>query len=171
MNTGESNTGESITGQPRSARDSEGQDLFGQEDKPRSKGKPATKKASTAIAADDAAFEDFWHQYPRRVNKAGARKAWVAAIKGGADPLTITNAAMRFSIQREREEPDPARRDKFTPHPSRWLNNRRWEDAPPAQPRTNPFHTTARPNGRAERMDPFEAAFANFDFPGEDHGE
>ncbi|CAJ0849016.1 hypothetical protein AMST5_00062 [freshwater sediment metagenome] len=169
MNTGEFNTGESITGQPRSARDSEGQDLFGQEDKPRSKGKAATKKPSTALAAEDAAFEQFYLHFPRRVNKPAARKAWTAAIKSGVDPETITNAAMRFAAQREREEPDPVRREKFTPHPSTWLNGRRWEDAPAAQPihanggeQPSRYHDN-RPHRRMNAMELFAAKRARRD--------
>lgn len=68
-------------------------------------------------------FNAFWDIYPRHTGgKPGARRAWNRAIKVAA-PTVIADAALRF-----RE--DPNRLDEFTPHPTTWLNQHRWEDDP-----------------------------------------
>lgn len=69
-----------------------------------------------------ALFDTFWSAYPRKAGKGVARKAWEQAVRK-EKALTIIEAAKRF-------RDDPNREDQFTPHPSTWLNQERWEDAP-----------------------------------------
>ncbi|MEE6280178.1 helix-turn-helix domain-containing protein [Georgenia sp. MJ170] len=82
---------------------------------------------STSIAAQsttaEALFEEFWQCYPRRVGKKAARKAWDKAHADGADLHAVIAGAVRLSTDHNRE-------DAFTPHPSTWLNQGRWEDDP-----------------------------------------
>lgn len=93
-------------------------------------------------------FDVFWDVYPRHTGgRPAARKAWDKAIKR-TDPQVIVDGALRF-----RE--DPNRLDEFTPHPSTWLNQQRWEDDPlPArgastrQSGTATFVTAFEPQGR-----------------------
>lgn len=72
-------------------------------------------------APEDDGFEAFWAAYPRKTDKANARKAWPRALrKTTADVLLA--GARRLAAERR----DP----KFTPHASTWLNGERWTDAP-----------------------------------------
>lgn len=85
-----------------------------------------------------ASFEDFWRAYPRKVGKRAARDAFTDAARE-VDPRLIVEAAKRFAA-------DPNREQQFTPHPTTWLRQGRWEDEP----------LPARKNGQtggARRMD------------------
>lgn len=87
------------------------------------------KRARSNSAANDAPdrFEEFWQTYPRRVGKVAARKAFAKALASGLAAEELILAAARFAAQRE-AEPDPVRRERFTPHPATWLNAGRWAD-------------------------------------------
>lgn len=91
-----------------------------------------TSSSTAAPSTDDKDFIRFWEAYPRRIGKGQARKAWATAIKRGADPEAIVEAAGRFTAARGNQDP------KFTPHPSTWLNGERWGDAPEPQPAHEP---------------------------------
>ena len=67
-------------------------------------------------------FDDFWMNYPRKVGKDAARKAWASAAKR-ADPSEIL-AGLSKAVW----PADP----QFVPHPSTWLNGGRWQDDPMA---------------------------------------
>jgi len=75
-------------------------------------------------------FPEFWHAYPRKTDKANARKAWAKAIKKKL-PSEIIAAAAAYAATK----PEP----KFTAHASTWLNGERWDDelarAPSEPPR------------------------------------
>ncbi len=76
--------------------------------------------SSSADAADG--FSEFWSMYPRKVGKTAAHKAWIRAIEAGAKPETIL-AELRKQV--------PGYRDpQYTPHPTTWLNQGRWQDEP-----------------------------------------
>ncbi len=80
-------------------------------------------------ATPNNSFNEFWSVYPRKVGKGAARRAWVTAIKNGAEAEQVILAAKLFA-----SEP---RELKFTPHPATWLNGERWLDEPeaPARPK------------------------------------
>jgi hypothetical protein len=67
-------------------------------------------------------FELFWKQYPIKVGKAAAKKAWLKAIKVES-PDVIIQGAVRYAQ-------DPNRHPSFTAHASTWLNAERWGDQP-----------------------------------------
>jgi uncharacterized protein YdaU (DUF1376 family) len=67
-----------------------------------------------------AEFMTFWSAYPNKVKKFEALKAWEKAIKTD-DPSTIINGLRNFKF------PDDP---QFNPHPSTWLNQKRWLDEP-----------------------------------------
>lgn len=73
-------------------------------------------------AGQKSSFEDFWAVYPRRAAKAEAQKAWAKATQT-ASPEVILDGARRY-------RDDPNREPKYTPHPSTWLNQGRWDDDP-----------------------------------------
>lgn len=77
---------------------------------------------------DDLDFVEFWANYPRKVGKPAARKAWAAARKRGADPKMIIKAAARY-------RDDIKRKPEFTKHPGPWLNDERYNDERHERPR------------------------------------
>lgn len=80
-------------------------------------------------ATDDlSAFGDFWLLYPKKRDRGEALKAWKAAVKDGADPARITEAARQYA--RERAGQDP----RYTKYPATWLNKGCYDDEPDPQP-------------------------------------
>ena len=71
----------------------------------------------------DTYFDEWWTEYPRKVAKPKAEKAWQAAIKV-AEPSTLIAAAKAYASERKGADP------KFTAYPASWLNAQRWLDEP-----------------------------------------
>ncbi|MBT9164838.1 MAG: hypothetical protein DDT23_00846 [candidate division WS2 bacterium] len=69
-------------------------------------------------------FDLFWKTYPKKVNKAYAIKVWNKLKPSQELVDTIISAVNRA------KKSDEWRKDKgqFIPHPSTYLNNKRWED-------------------------------------------
>lgn len=67
-------------------------------------------------------FESFWQIYPLKVGKKTAQAAFEKAIKTTALEIILEGAA--------RYANDPNRHPSYTAHPSTWLNQERWADAP-----------------------------------------
>lgn len=83
----------------------------------------AVEVKTSALRAPEM-FARFYAIYPRRIGKKAAEKAWVKALKDGADPESLISAAQRYAASRVGQDP------KYTPHPATWLNQGRWEDEP-----------------------------------------
>lgn len=88
------------------------------------------EKPSSSLALRDERrpdpFDAFWAQYPRKVGKTAARKAYLKARRS-AEHDTIMAGVFRYAD-------DPTRDPGFTAHPSTWLNEGRWEDEGPVRP-------------------------------------
>ena len=87
---------------------------------------PRTKNQSSSSAAplDVDRFAEFWTAYPRKVAKPEALKAWIK-IK----PDDETFAAIMAGLAAAKTSRDWTKDDgQFIPHPTTWLNQRRWED-------------------------------------------
>lgn len=74
-------------------------------------------------------FSIFWTNYPRKVGKGAAEKIW-AKMKGDEElfqkiMIAVENQKMGESWKKEN--------GIYIPHPSTWLNQRRWEDEPVVQ--------------------------------------
>lgn len=68
-------------------------------------------------------FEEFWDECPRKVGKGAARKAYATAtVKKKTAPATLKDAMRLYAATRAGED------EKFTVHPSTWLNAERWLD-------------------------------------------
>jgi DNA-binding transcriptional regulator YhcF (GntR family) len=67
-------------------------------------------------------FDEFWKIYPLKVGKKPAEAAFAKAIKVVALEI-ILEGARRYAG-------DPNRHPSYTAHPSTWLNQERWADAP-----------------------------------------
>lgn len=99
------------------------------------------KGSSISLIKDkESKFNEFWKAYPKKADKAAARKAWDKAIRV-VDPQALTDAAMRYRN-------DPNREDAFTKNAATWLNAGSWENEPlPAR------RSEGRKTGGASRMD------------------
>lgn len=82
----------------------------------------ASPRASTSRYS--AGFLKFWHTYPRKVGKDAALQAWRKAKQrhGKGSEETIQRAAEAFAVSVAGKDP------QYTPHPSTWLNQGRFED-------------------------------------------
>lgn len=96
---------------------------------PESAPKKPRKTASKDWTESFTSVDGFWPAYPRQVGKGAALFSWLrlgAGLSRDAE-IELFNAIMdgleRWKSAHKDDEPD------FIPHPSTWLNQRRWEDA------------------------------------------
>jgi len=89
---------------------------------PSPSGNGATGVNSEESARETTAFEKFWDAYPRKEGKGAAEKAF-AKQSGHLDAMLLALTVQRQS----RQWLDSG--GQFIPHPSTWLNQRRWEDS------------------------------------------
>lgn len=96
--------------------------------------------------ASDDRFDAFWRLYPpaRRTGKIKAREAFVRAALTEADWCTLTRV-----LPLQAASPQWREHSRWIPHPTTYLNNRRWEDDPTAYAPTPP---TAAELERAHRI-------------------
>lgn len=90
-------------------------------DKEESKEQKHTPLPPSAVAGG---FAEFWSAYPLKKAKATAEKAW-AKLKPSADlqaAILSAIAAHKLSADWQRDG------GQYIPHPTTWLNQRRWED-------------------------------------------
>jgi hypothetical protein len=99
-----------------------------------------TCSASPSVAVLDATFEAFWREYPRKVGKGNARKAWKQAMKVGTIDA-IMEGVKRYASERAGSA------TTYIAHPTSWLNGQRWLDEPGAN-----VTNTGRPS-RAPKID------------------
>jgi hypothetical protein len=71
-----------------------------------------------------ALFDEFWKQYPKKRAKAAARKAYIRAIKNGANSDELLTGAMRYAAERMDQE------ERYTKDPANWLKDECWHDQP-----------------------------------------
>lgn len=95
--------------------------------------RPQEDPSSTAVDVIGEEFEGFWSHYPRRVGKKAALAAYRRARKD-TDPALIAAGLCSQLADLEARDLDKV------PHPTTWLNQRRWEDDPAhaAQPGDRP---------------------------------
>lgn len=92
----------------------------------RDRDRSASNEALSGAALDER-FTEFWAAYPRRVAKGQALKAWRAALRRGAEPGHIIEAAGRYAhAERDTEA-------TFVKHPATWLNGQCYDDEQPEQ--------------------------------------
>lgn len=82
------------------------------------------EKGASCPSAEPIGFAEFWQQYPKKKARLDALKAWQKLKPSGrllAD-LMASLATQKISDQWRKNG------GEFIPHPSTWLNQRRWED-------------------------------------------
>ena len=75
---------------------------------------------------EDPYFWLFWQMYPRKIDKDRARRAWKKLSPARAMANAILDGLRLW------KKCDQWQDERFIPHPTTWLNGRRWESAPPA---------------------------------------
>lgn len=70
----------------------------------------------------EAMFEDFWREYPRKVDKVNAFKAFKKVCKDRKMLATLLAALAQHRKTQQWQT------KTLIPHASTWLNGRRWED-------------------------------------------
>ena len=66
-------------------------------------------------------FTEFWNEYPKRVDRAKALKAFKSALKRAKFEDILAGAIAYRN--------DPTRKPEFTKYPATWLNADAWENA------------------------------------------
>jgi hypothetical protein len=91
------------------------------------------KRVSKCMDSEPESFATFWEQYPKKVAKPQALKAW-KKIKPAGQVL----ASLMAALEKQKASADWQKdAGQFIPFPASWLNGRRWEDeAPPAADKT-----------------------------------
>lgn len=79
----------------------------------------------TAETTNDPLFDRFWQAYPRKVGKPKAQKAF-ANLRVTEETLGQMLTAIRQQTKALGWEDKS--KWKYIPHPTTWLNQRRWED-------------------------------------------
>lgn len=97
---------------------------------------PARKDAEKPVDG----FDEWWKQYPKKVGKLDAKKAYRAAIKQGATPQDLLDGLQRHTANWKAKNTEP----QYIPHPASWLRKGRWEDE----------FTTPAPNQTAPAINP-----------------
>jgi hypothetical protein len=90
-------------------------------------------RAKSALAAGASMFDTFWQAYPRKVGKGQAEKAWLKLNPDGA----IVGKIMQAIAWQANQPGWTKDGGKFIPHPTTWLNGKRWEDEPFNHPNGN----------------------------------
>ncbi len=87
----------------------------------------------TRVRARDTAFETFWNEYPKKVGKVAARKAF-DKVNVPLETLVDAVKSQKCSEQWTREN------GRYIPNPTTWLNQGRWDDtlSPPSTPTSAP---------------------------------
>ena len=119
---------------------------------PRAKPKPRPEEGD--LAAD---FAEFWRQFPRKVDRPRAVKAYAAARRKGVPASVILNGCLRYAHERADQDP------QFTKHPASWLNAEAWANEPSPRPR-------APPNSRRDDTNEAIALALSFGQRGETDG-
>lgn len=98
-----------------------------QESRGRIKNQEARSKEPPIVPHGDV-FEQVWVEYPRKVGKQTAVKAWTRLMANGQgyDPKTIWNGVERWRVFWETQKTEP----QFIPHLATMLNQRRFLEEP-----------------------------------------
>jgi hypothetical protein len=83
-----------------------------------------TKESKETKERVDCLFEQFWANYPKKISKVFAHKAF-----SKLDPDDALFDTMLDALDQYRYSEQWSRNDgQFIPYPANWITNRRWED-------------------------------------------
>lgn len=85
------------------------------------------------LADEIRLFQMFWEAYPRKVAKVVAEDAFHKTVASDKDPVGLVNR-MIAALEVQKKYWNWVKDDgRFIPHPTTWLNQRRWEDVVTSQ--------------------------------------
>ncbi len=90
-------------------------------DRDMDRGKESDRETTVEPSDYPPEFSAFWDSYPRKIGKNNAWKAW-AKLKPPPDEVLTALEAQKQCDQWQRDG------GKYIPHPTTWLNGKRWED-------------------------------------------
>jgi hypothetical protein len=90
---------------------------------------PEVKTRIEPVVQKDPLFVEFWKAYPRKTNKEFAEKVF-AKLK--VDEALLAKMITAIYVQNKSVWKD--KEQQYIPHPSTWLNGKRWEDEIVAKP-------------------------------------
>lgn len=109
------------------------------------KGEPPDSRSTTTsielevpdeppAVSEAALFDAWWREYPRKVSKPAARRAFTVALRKIGGPPAAAAAELTAAIREHRRHwIDLAGRSiEHMPHPATWLNAEAWADELPA---------------------------------------
>jgi len=79
------------------------------------------EQVKNIIREFDFQFDEFWKEYPRRIDRAAAFRAFKSALKRAKFEDILAGAIAYRN--------DPTRKPEFTKYPATWLNADAWENA------------------------------------------
>ena len=85
------------------------------------------KPRRTSSPETDESFDLFWSEYPKKVKKPDAIRAW-KKIPATVDPGSIMDGLIRWKKSDQWSRDD----GRFIPNPATWLNAEQWKDEVPA---------------------------------------
>lgn len=90
----------------------------------REKNPPTPRKNNATQEWQDQAFEDIWDHYPRKNDKAGARREWMKLWPDG----TLAHEIL-YAINNQKDSVQWGKDGgAYIPHFRTWLHNERWKD-------------------------------------------
>ena len=90
------------------------------------KGIKKKSKSKTKSKTQDDRFGEFWELWRPRLNRAQADKSWKKL--SSLDQDAALAGLKRYVGSPKFKEAERTRNWKYMPHPSTWLNGKRWED-------------------------------------------
>lgn len=87
-------------------------------------GTETEKSRVNTSSSNDDGFDVFWLNYPKKIGKQAARKAW-SKIKSPKEVIEKLKSVLPLQKQSEQWTKDNG---QFIPHPATYLNQGRWED-------------------------------------------
>lgn len=92
---------------------------------------PPSAAARPITAEEKLEFGRFWHNHPKSKDYDKTLEAWTEAVRAGADPVTISAAALAYAREMAGQE------FRFVKHSANWLAARRYEDKYAPEPDAN----------------------------------
>jgi hypothetical protein len=90
---------------------------------------PPAKAKGPQRSAIDESFDIWWQQYPKKIEKAAARKAYHRIVsKGEASSEELLFGVMKYAAGQTGKDA------KYIKYPQGWLNGARWTDEPDPAP-------------------------------------
>jgi hypothetical protein len=99
------------------------------------KRKPANRITYESVKGKTSPqFEVFWKLYPRKIGKGAAWLSWKKQPEGQNELLEMCSAALEWQVESSDWKKEHG---TFIPHPTTYLNQRRFEDEAPKQTRSS----------------------------------